>query len=157
MVDLGNEDEIIAAFVHKEGLRFLLASKAGRGFIARAEDLLAEKRTGKNVLTVEPPDRLFVVTDVEGDSVAVIGDNRKLLVFPLEQVPEMSRGRGVTLQGYKDGGLSDVKVFRRADGLTWQLGGRTRTETALSGWVGNRAGAARCRRNGFPKSNSFDG
>ena len=102
MVDLGNEDEIIAAFVHKEGLRFLLASKAGRGFIARAEDLLAEKRTGKNVLTVEPPDRLFVVTDVEGDSVAVIGDNRKLLVFPLEQVPEMSRGRGVTLQGYKD-------------------------------------------------------
>ena len=131
MVDLGNEDEIIAAFVHKEGLRFLLASKAGRGFIARAEDLLAEKRTGKNVLTVEPPDRLFVVTDVEGDSVAVIGDNRKLLVFPLEQVPEMSRGRGVTLQGYKDGGLSDVKVFRRADGLTWQLGGRTRTETCL--------------------------
>ncbi|MHB0707004.1 DNA topoisomerase IV subunit A [Roseomonas mucosa] len=157
MVDLGNEDEIIAAFVHKEGLRFLLASKAGRGFIARAEDLLAEKRTGKNVLTVEPPDRLFVVTDVEGDSVAVIGDNRKLLVFPLEQVPEMSRGRGVTLQGYKDGGLSDVKVFRRADGLTWQLGGRTRTETALSGWVGNRAGAGKMPPNGFPKSNSFDG
>ena len=157
MVDLGNEDEIIAAFVHKEGLRFLLASKAGRGFITRAEDLLAEKRTGKNVLTVEPPDRLFVVTDVEGDSVAVIGDNRKLLVFPLEQVPEMSRGRGVTLQGYKDGGLSDVKVFRRADGLTWQLGGRTRTETALSGWVGNRAGAGKMPPNGFPKSNSFDG
>ena len=157
MVDLGNEDEIIAAFVHKEGLRFLLASKAGRGFIARAEDLLAEKRTGKNVLTVEAPDRLFVVADVEGDSVAVIGDNRKLLVFPLEQVPEMSRGRGVTLQGYKDGGLSDVKVFRRADGLTWQLGGRTRTETALSGWVGNRAGAGKMPPNGFPKSNSFDG
>ena len=157
MVDLGNEDEIIAAFVHKEGLRFLLASKAGRGFIARAEDLLAEKRTGKNVLTVEPPDRLFVVTDVEGDSVAVIGDNRKLLVFPLEQVPEMSRGRGVTLQGYKDGGLSDVKVFRRAEGLTWQLGDRTRTETALSGWVGNRAGAGKMPPNGFPKSNSFDG
>ena len=157
MVDLGNEDEIIAAFVYKEGLKFLLASKSGRGFIAKAEDLLAEKRTGKNVLTVEPPDRLFVVTDVEGDSVAVIGDNRKLLVFPLEQVPEMSRGRGVTLQGYKDGGLSDVKVFRRADGLTWQLGGRTRTETALSGWVGNRAGAGKMPPNGFPKSNSFDG
>jgi topoisomerase-4 subunit A len=157
MVELGNEDEIIAAFVYKEGLRFLLASKAGRGFIARAEDLLAEKRTGKNVLTVEAPDRLFVVTDVEGDSVAVIGDNRKLLVFPLEQVPEMSRGRGVTLQGYKDGGLSDVKVFRRADGLTWQLGDRTRTETALSGWLGNRAGAGKMPPNGFPKSNSFDG
>ncbi|UPG71458.1 DNA topoisomerase IV subunit A [Roseomonas gilardii subsp. gilardii] len=157
MVDLGNEDEIIAAFVYKEGLRFLLASKAGRGFIAKAEDLLAEKRTGKNVLTVEAPDRLFVVADVEGDSVAVIGDNRKLLVFPLEQVPEMTRGRGVTLQGYKDGGLSDVKVFRRADGLTWQLGGRTRTETALSGWLGNRAGAGKMPPNGFPKSNSFDG
>ncbi|SUE44114.1 DNA topoisomerase 4 subunit A [Roseomonas gilardii subsp. rosea] len=157
MVDLGNEDEIIAAFVYKEGLKFLLASKAGRGFIAKAEDLLAEKRTGKNVLTVEAPDRLFVVADVEGDSVAVIGDNRKLLVFPLEQVPEMSRGRGVTLQGYKDGGLSDVKVFRRAEGLTWQLGGRTRTETALSGWLGNRAGAGKLPPNGFPKSNSFDG
>ena len=157
MVDLGNEDEIIAAFVYKEGLKFLLASKSGRGFIARAEDLLAEKRTGKNVLTVEAPDRLFVVADVEGDSVAVIGDNRKLLVFPLEQVPEMSRGRGVTLQGYKDGGLSDVKVFRRAEGLTWQLGGRTRTETALSGWLGNRAGAGKLPPNGFPKSNSFDG
>ena len=157
MVDLGNEDEIIAAFVYKEGLKFLLASKCGRGFIAKAEDLLAEKRTGKNVLTVEAPDRLFVVADVEGDSVAVIGDNRKLLVFPLEQVPEMSRGRGVTLQGYKDGGLSDVKVFRRAEGLTWQLGGRTRTETALSGWLGNRAGAGKLPPNGFPKSNSFDG
>ncbi|APT57189.1 DNA topoisomerase IV subunit A [Roseomonas gilardii] len=157
MVDLGNEDEIIAAFVYKEGLKFLLASKSGRGFIAKAEDLLAEKRTGKNVLTVEAPDRLFVVADVEGDSVAVIGDNRKLLVFPLEQVPEMSRGRGVTLQGYKDGGLSDVKVFRRAEGLTWQLGDRTRTETALSGWLGNRAGAGKLPPNGFPKSNSFDG
>ncbi|PZR16402.1 MAG: DNA topoisomerase IV subunit A [Azospirillum brasilense] len=156
MVDLGNEDEIIAAFVYKEGLKFLLASKCGRGFIAKAEDLLAEKRTGKNVLTVEAPDRLFVVADVEGDSVAVIGDNRKLLVFPLEQVPEMSRGRGVTLQGYKDGGLSDVKVFRRAEGLTWQLGDRTRTETALSGWLGNRAGAGKLPPNGFPKSNSFD-
>ncbi|MFC0410432.1 DNA topoisomerase IV subunit A [Roseomonas elaeocarpi] len=156
-IDLGNEDEVVAAFLYREGLRFLLASGSGRGFIARSEDLLAEKRTGKQALVVEAPDRLVACVDAVGDSVAAIGENRKLLVFPLEQVPQMTRGRGVSLQSFKDGQLSDIKVFNRAEGLTWVLGGRTRTETALAGWRGNRGGAGKMPPNGFPKSNRFSG
>jgi len=156
MVELGNEDSILSAFVWKEGLKFLLASATGRGFVAKAEDLLAEKRTGKQVLTLDPPDTLAACAPVEGDTVAVIGENRKLLVFPLEQVPEMTRGRGVSLQGYRDGGLSDVKVFdARRDGLTWRMGDRTRTETALAAWRGNRGGAGKQPPHGFPRNNRF--
>jgi topoisomerase-4 subunit A len=157
MVELGNEDSILSAFVFREGQRFLLASATGRGFMCKSEDLLSEKRTGKQILVVDSPDTLVACAPVEGDTVAVIGENRKLLVFPLEQVPEMTRGRGVALQGYRDGKLSDVKVFAKADGLTWQLGGRTRTETALAPWRGNRGGAGKMPPNGFPKSNRFDG
>ena len=91
----------------------------------------------------------------EGDTVAVVGENRKLLLFPLDQVPEMARGRGVQLQSYRDGGLSDAKVFIRKDGLTWRSGERTRLETDLAPWRGNRAGAGRMPPNGFPRSNRF--
>jgi topoisomerase-4 subunit A len=87
--------------------------------------------------------------------VAVVGDNRKLLIFPLDQVPEMARGRGVQLQSYKDGGLSDAKVFLRKEGLSWWLGDRVRTETDIQPWRGNRAGAGRLPPNGFPRSNRF--
>jgi topoisomerase-4 subunit A len=156
MVDLTNEDAVVSMFVHEEGRRFLLAASDGKGFVVKGEDLLAEKRTGKQVLNVDPPVEAAVCTPVEGDSVAVIGENRKLLVFPLEQVPEMTRGRGVQLQSYRDGGLSDAKVFSRAEGLTWTLGGRTRTETDLRPWIGNRAGAGKAPPNGFPRSNRFE-
>ena len=122
----------------------------------KGEDLLAEKRTGKQVLNVDPPVEAAACVLVEGDSVAVIGENRKLLVFPLEQVPEMVRGRGVQLQAYRDGGLSDVRVFARSEGLSWTLGGRTRTEADLRPWLGNRAGAGKAPPNGFPRSNRFD-
>ncbi|MBX6375007.1 MAG: DNA topoisomerase IV subunit A [Acetobacteraceae bacterium] len=157
LVDLGNEDEIVAIFVHKEGTRWLLAASDGKGFVAKGEDLLAERRTGKQVLTVEPPVRAVVCAPVEGDTVATIGENRKLLLFPLEQVPEMTRGRGVQLQSFRDGGLSDAKVFWRKDGLSWQLGGRVRVETDLAYWRGNRAGAGKAPPNGFPRSNRFSG
>jgi topoisomerase-4 subunit A len=156
MVDLTNEDAVVSMFVHEEGRRLLLAASDGKGFVVKGEDLLAEKRTGKQVLNVDPPVEAAVCTPVEGDSVAVIGENRKLLVFPLEQVPEMTRGRGVQLQSYRDGGLSDAKVFSRAEGLTWTLGGRTRTETDLRPWIGNRAGAGKAPPNGFPRSNRFE-
>ena len=156
MVDLTNEDAVIAMFVHEEGRRYLLAASDGKGFVVRGEDLLAEKRTGKQVLNLDPPVEAAVCTPAEGDAVAVIGENRKLLVFPLEQVPEMTRGRGVQLQAYRDGGLSDAKVFRRAEGLTWTLGGRRRTETDLRPWLGNRAGAGKAPPNGFPRSNRFE-
>ncbi|MFT8244415.1 DNA topoisomerase IV subunit A [Roseomonas sp. BN140053] len=157
LIDLANEDEVIAAFVWKEGLKFLLASRSGRGFVAKSEDLLAEKRTGKQVLVVDSPDTLHACVDAEGDTVATVGENRKLLVFPLEQVPTMSRGRGVALQGYKDGGLSDVTVFSARAGLSWKLGDRVRTETVLTTWRGNRGGAGKQPPNGFPRSNRFDG
>jgi topoisomerase-4 subunit A len=156
IVDLTNEDAVVTMFVHEDGARFLVAASDGKGFIVKGADLLAEKRTGKQVLNVDPPVEAAVCTPVDGDAVAVIGQNRKLLVFPLEQVPEMTRGRGVQLQAYRDGGLSDVKVFRRADGLTWTLGGRTRTETDLRPWAGNRAGAGKQPPNGFPKANRFE-
>jgi topoisomerase IV subunit A len=156
LLDLTNEDTVIAMFVHREGLRYLVAASDGKGFLVKGEDLLAEKRTGKQVLNVDPPAEAAICAPAEGDSIAVIGENRKLLIFPIDQVPEMTRGRGVQLQSYRDGGLSDVKVFTRKEGLSWVLGERTRVETDLRAWVGNRAGAGKAPPNGFPRSNRFE-
>ena len=155
MVDLGNEDDVIEAFVWAEGRRYLVASSAGRGFVVKSEDLLAQTRAGKQVLNLKPGEEAAVCVPAEGDTLAVIGTNRKLLVFPLEQVPEMARGQGVMLQKYKDGGLSDARVFNRAGGLSWTLGERTRTETALADWLGERAQAGRLPPRGFPSNNRF--
>ncbi|MFN6955665.1 MAG: DNA topoisomerase IV subunit A [Acetobacteraceae bacterium] len=157
LLDLAPEDEPIALFVAREGQRFLLAANDGKGFLATADSLLAEKRTGKQVLLVEPPVRAIACIPAEGDMVAALGENRKLLVFPLEQVPEMARGRGVALQGYRDGGMADVTVFRKADGLSWTQGARTRTETDLTPWRGNRAGAGKAPPHGLPKGRPFNG
>ena len=156
VVDLTNEDAVVAMFVHRDAQRFLVAASDGKGFIVKGEDLLAEKRTGKQVMNIDPPTEAALCVPADGDSVAVIGENRKLLVFPIDQVPEMSRGRGVQLQAYRDGGLSDAKVFNRADGLTWALGDRTRTEVDLRPWLGNRAGAGKAPPNGFPRGNRFE-
>jgi topoisomerase-4 subunit A len=156
LLDLTNEDTVIAMFVHREGLRYLVAASDGKGFLVKGEDLLAEKRTGKQVLNVDPPAEAAICAPAEGDSIAVIGENRKLLIFPIDQVPEMTRGRGVQLQSYRDGGLADVKVFTRKEGLSWVLGERTRVETDLRAWVGNRAGAGKAPPNGFPRSNRFE-
>jgi topoisomerase-4 subunit A len=156
LLDLTNEDAVVAMFVHREGLRYLVAASDGKGFLVKGEDLLAEKRTGKQVLNVDAPVEAAVCAPAEGDCVAVIGENRKLLIFPIDQVPEMTRGRGVQLQSYRDGGLADAKVFTRKEGLSWVLGERTRTETDLRAWVGNRAGAGKAPPNGFPRSNRFE-
>jgi topoisomerase IV subunit A len=156
LLDLTNEDAVVAMFVHREGLRYLVAASDGKGFLVKGEDLLAEKRTGKQVLNVDPPAEAAICAPAEGDSIAVIGENRKLLIFPIDQVPEMTRGRGVQLQSYRDGGLADVKVFTRKEGLSWVLGERTRVETDLRAWVGNRAGAGKAPPNGFPRSNRFE-
>jgi topoisomerase-4 subunit A len=123
-----------------------------------AEDVVANTRKGRNVLTLDPPHRALPMVPVEGDHVAIVGENRKLLVFPLSQVPEMGRGKGVRLQRYKDGGVSDLKVFTLAEGLTWRdTSGRTWTVSAtdLKDWMGNRAEAGRLPPKGFPKSNRF--
>jgi len=153
--EMGNDDDVVTLFVWQEGRRYLLASDAARGFLIASADLLAEKRTGKQVLNLKPGERTLLCAAAEGDHVATIGTNRKLLVFPLDQVPDLSRGSGVLLQKYRDGALADAKVFRLEDGLTWKLGDKTRTETDLRPWLGLRAQAGRLPPNGFPKSGRF--
>jgi topoisomerase-4 subunit A len=157
LAELTNEDEVTALFVAVEGTKYLIASNTGRGFIVPAAELLAEKRTGKQVLNLKPKEEAALCVPADGDHVAIIGENRRLLVFPLDQVPEMARGAGVILQRYKDGELSDVKVFRLADGLTWKLGERVRTETDLRPWLAERGTAGRLPPNGFPKTPKFGG
>jgi topoisomerase-4 subunit A len=155
LTDLTNEDDVAALFVPTEGQKYLIASSSGRGFVVPANELAAEKRTGKQVLNLRPGEEAALCVPADGDHVAVVGSNRKLLIFPLEQVPEMARGGGVILQRYRDGGLADAKVFRLADGLTWRLGEKTRTETNLRDWIAERAQAGRLPPNGFPRSGRF--
>ncbi len=155
LAELGNEDGIASLFVWRETARYLLVSSAGRGFLASAEDLLAERRTGKQVLNLKPGEQARLCLPAEGDHVAVVGENRKLLVFPLDQVPAMARGAGVQLQKYRDGGLADGRVFRLADGLTWRLGERLRSESRLDTWLGARGQSGRMVPSGFPKSGRF--
>ena len=154
-IELGQGDDVITLFVWQPGAKWLVAGRGGRGFVCGSDDLLAEKRTGKQVLNVKPGEEAALCLPAAGDHVAVIGDNRKLLVFPIGQLPELGRGAGVTLQRYKDGGLKDAKVFTLATGLTWALGERTRTELALDAWRGDRGQAGRLPPNGFPKSGTF--
>jgi topoisomerase-4 subunit A len=156
LAEMSNEDEITALFLVTEGTRYLIASDTGRGFVVAASELSAEKRTGKQVLNLKPGEELALCVQAEGDHVAVIGENRKMLVFPLDAVPVLTRGSGVTLQRYSDGGgVADVKVFRLADGLTWRLGERVRTETDLRTWMGERGSAGKQAPNGFPKVPKF--
>ncbi len=158
MVDLGNDQDIVQIFVHRGGRRFLVAAETGRGFIVPEDEVVAQTKNGKQVLNLgndEEARALSILPDA-ADHVAVIGDNRKLLIFPLEEVPEMGRGRGVILQRYKDGGLADVKAFRLADGLSYSLGeNRTGTETSLREWIGTRAQAGRLPWRGFTRANKF--
>jgi topoisomerase-4 subunit A len=155
LAELTNEDDVTVLFVPIEGAKYLVASSSGRGFVVPAGELAAERRTGKQVLNLRPGEEAVLCAAADGDHVAVIGSNRKLLIFPLEQVPEMTRGGGVILQRYRDGGLADAKVFRLADGLTWRRGDQTRTETNLRDWIGERAQAGRLPPNGFPRSGRF--
>jgi topoisomerase-4 subunit A len=156
MIDLGNDQDVATILVHKPGRKLLVASADGRGFVVPEEEVVAQTRAGRQVLNLAPGVEALTAVPAEGDHVAAIGDNRKLLVFPLSQVPEMARGRGVILQKHKDGGLSDVKVFTLANGLSWRLGeDRTRTEMKLDDWRGDRAQSGRLPPNGFPRSNKF--
>jgi topoisomerase-4 subunit A len=157
LAELSNTDEVITLFVWRDEMRWLVASVTGRGFLAESGDLVAERKGGKQVLNVKPGEEAALCIPAEGDHVAVVGENRKLLVFPIEQLPVLGRGSGVILQRYKDGGLRDARVFRLADGLTWRLGEKTRTELALRDWVGDRGQTGRMPPNGFPKSGRFSG
>ncbi len=156
MVDLPNEADIVALFIHRPGRKLLLASSAGDGFLVNEDDVVAQTRAGKQVLNVKGDVKAQVCRPAEGDHVACVGENRKVLIFPLSELPEMARGKGVRLQKYKDGGLSDARIFTLAEGLSWKdPAGRTRTETDLAEWLGKRAQAGRMAPRGFPRDNRF--
>jgi topoisomerase IV subunit A len=155
MMDLANEHDVVALMRYVPGQKLLVAADDGRGFVVAADEVLAQTRNGKQVLTPGEGAQARVCVPVEGDTVATVGNNRKLLVFPLAEVPEMARGRGVILQRFHDGGLCDAKVFTLADGLSWRMGERTRLEPDLSHWTGARAGAGRMAPRGFPHTNRF--
>ncbi|MBF0371955.1 MAG: DNA topoisomerase IV subunit A [Alphaproteobacteria bacterium] len=155
MVDLPNDAEIAALLVHKPGRRLLVASSAGRGFVVEEAEVIAQTRVGKQILNLADDEKALFCLTVEGDAVAVLGENRKLLVLMADEVPVMTRGRGVQLQKYRDGGMADVKSFTLAQGLSWKSGERQRTETNLAPWLGRRGGIGRMPPNGFPRSNRF--
>ena len=156
IVDVPNEHELVALFLYKEDARFLLASSDGRGFIASGSELLAQTRAGKQVMNVASGEKALVCVPVEGDSVALVGDNHKLLIIPLEEVPKLAKGRGVILQRYRDGGLSDAIVFSQNDGFTWAMGDRTRNFVETDLWYSGRGQSGRLAPRGFPKSNKFN-
>jgi topoisomerase-4 subunit A len=160
MIDIAEGADIITLAPHRPDATLLLASSDGRGFRVRAEDVLAETRKGRQVMTPRTGATLKLVKPIDPshDMVATIGDNRKLLVFPLTDLPTMARGQGVALQKFKDGGLSDARSFLMSEGLSWPMGGasaRTRTEADLSFWQGTRASAGRLPPTGFPRDNRF--
>ena len=156
MIDLPNDEDVIAMMIYRPDERVLLASDDGRGFITITDDLVAQTRNGRQVINVSQDSKACICVKVAGDSVAVVGTNRKLLIFPIEELPQMSKGKGVILQKYKDGKLADAKTFEYADGLSWHLkGGRQRTETELLAWKGKRASAGRMPPTGFPKPPKF--
>jgi topoisomerase-4 subunit A len=157
MIDLPNEHDIVAMFPHRPGMELLVVANDGRGFVVDGEEAVAQTRAGKQVLTPAEGAAARVCAQAEtGDAVAFVGDNRKMLIVKLDEIPLMTRGRGVILQRYKSGGLADCKVFRLADGLSWRQGeNRIRTETNLTPWLGSRGSAGRLVPSGFPRSNRF--
>jgi len=160
MADLDEGADIVAVWPYAPGEKMLVAASDGRGFVVGQDEMLSSTRKGRALLNVDAPAAARLATPAAGDHVAVIGENRKLLVFPLVQVPEMARGKGVRLQRYKDGGLSDARVFKLADGMTWRdSAGRTFTvgKADLKDWIGTRAEAGRLPPKGFPKNNRFEG
>ena len=167
MIDLPNEADIVSLTIHRPGERLLVASSAGDGFVVPMDEVLAQTRTGKQVLNVRDDALAAICIPISGDHVAVISKNRKFLVFPLDELPEMTRGKGVRLQKYNmargkqgtlelDGGLSDIRCFALAEGLSWQMpNGQTRRETDLAQWLGKRAGVGKAPPHGFPRDNRF--
>lgn len=158
MIDMANDQDIVSVFLHDAERRLLLASNVGRGFVVDEKDIIANTRKGKQVLNVKTPDEAFLCVPADGDHVAVIGKNRKFLIFPIDQMAEMTRGQGVKMQKYKDGSIADIRTFNAAEGLAWMdSAGRRyeRTMAELRDWVGERAQAGRLPPTGFPKTNQF--
>ncbi len=160
MIDMENDQDVLTAFVHDAARKMLIVSTVGNGFVVPEAEMVANTRKGKQIMNVSMPDETKLLVPVTGDHIAVVGENRKMLVFPLSQVPEMTRGKGVRLQRYKDGGISDVRCFAITDGLSWEdSAGRTFTKNKdeLAEWLADRATAGRTVPKGFPRSGKFAG
>jgi topoisomerase-4 subunit A len=154
-IDLVQSAEPVMLAIHRPDGRVLLASSGARGFIAEEQAIAAQTRVGKQVFNLEADERVVVACPAEGDHVATVGSNRKLLVFPLDQLPVMSRGKGVLLQRYREGGLADARVCALADGLSWPSARGLRIVTDLAPWLGKRGQAGRLAPHGFPRNNRF--
>jgi topoisomerase-4 subunit A len=157
MCDLDQNHEIVEMLVHEPSRKLLLAADNGKGFIVEEADVLAQTRNGKQVLNTTEGSKACVCVEASGDHVAAIGTNRKILVFPVDQVPVMKRGQGVALQKYKGAHLADAKCFTLKDGLSWVIGDRVRTESDVKPWLGQRASQGHLPPVGFPRSNKFNG
>ena len=158
MVDFDEGADVVTAVPYRPGSKLLVVASDGRGFVAPADEIVSSTRKGRQFLNLRPPARAALLLPAEGDHVATIGENRKLIIFPIRQVAEMGRGSGVRLQRYKSGGISDARVFRLEDGLTWtDSSDRNWTvgKADLRDWIGNRSDAGRLPPKGFPKSNRF--
>jgi topoisomerase IV subunit A len=156
MVELANDKEIVVLAVHKPGTKLVVAASDGRGLVVAADEIVGDRRAGKQILNLSEGAVAAACAPAAGDSVAVIGTNRKLLVFPLAELPEMARGRGVRLQRYHDGALSDVQVFAKREGMSWvDTGGRRHVEADLKNWTGKRGQAGRVAPRGFNRNNKF--
>ena len=160
LIDLENTEDILTVFIvtpTQGDKQFLLTSTEGRGFLINAKDALAQTKVGKQILVLNDNEKARGCLAVTGDQVAVIGENRKLLVFPVKDIPTMTRGKGVTLQKYRDGKMSDITILSSEQGLSWVRAGKTYTEKDLKLWQGKRAGAGRLAPIGFPRTNRFEG
>lgn len=155
MIDLANNDDVVAMFVYEPGTSYLIASDKGYGFIVDENHLLAQTRNGRKIMNVADNENMKFCLPITGDYVAVVGENRRLLVFKAEEIPTMARGHGVLLQKYKDGNISDIQIFKGEDGFSYNRAGGISTEKELIGWLGHRAQIGKVVPFGFPKSNKF--
>lgn len=155
MFEMGSS-KIVEMFISTPSTKYLLASEKGKGFIVESSELMAQTKNGKQIMVPDKEDLLFIIREIHAPQIAVIGTNRKMLIYNIDEIPEMKKGRGVTLQKYKEAKLSDIKIFNSQDGLSWKLGERIRVEIELLPWLGKRAGTGRMPPVGFPKNNIFN-
>ena len=155
MIDLGNNDNICTMFVYEPGASYVIATNEGKGFVVDENHILAQTRNGRKIMNVADGERAVFCRKITGDCIAVVGENRKLLVFKISEIPMLARGRGVTLQKYKDGGLSDIQIFKEEEGFVYNRSGGTAVEKNLMTWFGHRAQSGKLVPFGFPKTNKF--
>jgi topoisomerase IV subunit A len=155
ILDIDESDQIAGMFISEDSREFILCASNGKGFVISENDLIAQTKSGKKIINTQDNETLAICQPIEGDRIAIIGTNRKLLIFDVKDLPHMKKGQGVTLQKYKDSKVSDIKTFNKDDGLSWKLGEKTRVETNLLAWEGKRGQIGRLPPVGFPRNNKF--